>query len=69
MINRKLTKSILAVVSMAALVTGCATTNQTSGPSTFEFETGYPTAESSHALYDEMDYQRAVQAYTGASVL
>jgi len=27
------------------------------------FTGGYPTAEASQALYDEMDYQRAVQAY------
>ena len=33
----------------------------------FEFEAGYPTAESSQALYDEMDYQRAVQAYIWAT--
>jgi hypothetical protein len=26
------------------------------------FEAGYPTPEASEALYDEMDYQRAVQA-------
>jgi hypothetical protein len=26
-------------------------------------EGGYPSAESTVALYDELDYQRAVQAY------
>ena len=29
----------------------------------FTFESGYPTQESSKALYDEMDFQRAVQVY------
>ena len=33
----------------------------------FKFEAGYPTAEASQALYDEMDYQRAVQAYIWAT--
>ena len=30
------------------------------------FERGYPTAETSRKLLDEMDYQRAVQAYLWA---
>jgi len=29
-------------------------------------EGGYPSAESAVALYDELDYQRAVQAYVWA---
>ena len=29
----------------------------------------YPTAEAFRALYDEMDYQRAVQAHIGATPL
>ena len=33
----------------------------------FEFEAGYPTPEASQALYDEMDYQCAVQAYIWAT--
>ena len=33
------------------------------------FTGGYPTAETSQALYDEMDYQRAVQAYIWATSL
>ncbi len=33
----------------------------------FKFEAGYPTPEASEALYDEMDYQRAVQAYIWAT--
>ena len=31
--------------------------------SSLEFKNGYPTNETSKKLYDEMDYQRAVQAY------
>ena len=30
------------------------------------FERGYPTAETTRKLFDEMDYQRAVQAYLWA---
>ena len=33
----------------------------------FKFEAGYPTPAASQALYDEMDYQRAVQAYIWAT--
>ena len=33
----------------------------------FAFEAGYPTPEASRALYDEMDYQRAVHAYIWAT--
>ena len=60
--HNMLTKSILALVAMAALAT-------TASAQEFKFEAGYPTAESSHALYDEMDYQRAVQAYIWATPL
>ncbi len=35
----------------------------------FEFEAGYPEPDTSIALYDEMDYQRAVQAYIWATPL
>ena len=30
---------------------------------TLNFEQGYPTAETAQKLYDEMDFQRAVQAF------
>jgi len=33
------------------------------------FVGGYPTAEASQALYDELDYQRAVQAYVWGTAL
>ena len=58
--NSKRMKSIVALVAMAALAT-------TATAQEFKFEAGYPTDESSHALYDEMDYQRAVQAYIWAT--
>ena len=32
---------------------------------TLNFERGYPTAETARKLYDEMDFQRAVQAFCG----
>jgi hypothetical protein len=35
----------------------------------YEFKAGYPTKETSTRLYDEMDYQRAVQAYIWATPL
>ncbi|HMG05113.1 MAG TPA: hypothetical protein VK581_06595, partial [Chthoniobacterales bacterium] len=31
-----------------------------------KFEQGFPTEETTHKLFDEMDYQRAVQAYLWA---
>jgi hypothetical protein len=33
---------------------------------TLNFERGYPTEETTRKLFDEMDYQRAVQAYLWA---
>jgi hypothetical protein len=33
---------------------------------TLNFERGYPTEETARKLYDEMDFQRAVQAYLWA---
>ena len=61
---------------IAVCVAGCGL--DTNGPKTqtiaesdteelFEFEAGYPTPQASRALYDEMDYQRAVQAYIWAT--
>ena len=35
----------------------------------YKFEGGYPTHETSQRLYDELDYQRAVQAYIWATPL
>jgi hypothetical protein len=33
---------------------------------TMKFERGYPTEETARKLFDELDYQRAVQAYLWA---
>ena len=33
---------------------------------TLKFEKGFPTKETARKLFDEMDYQRAVQAYLWA---
>ncbi len=57
--HEKLTQP-LAVIAIAFLA-ATATAQE------FEFKAGYPTAESSQVLYDEMDYQRAVQAYIWAT--
>ncbi len=71
--TRKLLRSILATIAIAVLATtaGCEqpqqTTTTTAAAQEFEFEAGYPTAESSEALYDEMDYHRATQAYIWAT--
>ena len=39
------------------------------GQSAAEFHAGYPSKAASQALYDEMDYQRAVQSYLWATPL
>jgi len=60
---------------LAALLTGALalTSAQAQTPDsvqtrigTMSFERGYPTAETARKLFDEMDYQRAVQAYLWA---
>ena len=42
---------------------GSSTVTATSG---YQFENGYPRRETAEKLYDEMDYQRATQAYLWA---
>ena len=58
----------LGVVAMAMCVLGAfATPVQGETPSTrmgeLEFKAGYPTQATVELLYDELDFQRAVQAY------
>src|SRR5687767_297892 len=40
--------------------------NRTGRIGALKFENGFPTAETSKKLFDEMDFQRAVQAYIWA---
>jgi hypothetical protein len=69
----------IAAIILLALTSGCATTttSTTEQPAgdralegtvqtrigALEFELGYPTGETVEKLYDEMDFQRGVQAY------
>jgi hypothetical protein len=41
----------------------------TAAEHTSGFDNGYPSEEASRQLYDELDYQRAVQAYIWATPL
>ncbi len=61
---------LLASTALAvALTTGSAIAQETIdtriGPLSFthDFENGYPTLETQQKLFDEMDFQRATQAY------
>lgn len=64
-------KSIKHIIycCMAIVFTTTAFAQDPKPEERFKFEAGYPTAEASEALYDEMDYQRAVQAYIWATPL
>src|SRR5947209_1709781 len=60
-----------AALLCALTVTGCRKqqgkpTGVETGLSALSFENGYPTAETTRKLFDEMDHQRAVQAYLWA---
>ena len=55
------------LVSLSILIAAPArseTIDSRLGP--LEFESGYPTADTVGKLYDELDFQRAVQAYLWA---
>jgi len=54
---------IIGIGLLAALITCPALARDSN------FKAGYPTTETSVRLYDEMDYQRAVQAYIWATPL
>jgi hypothetical protein len=71
-----LVKSIPTTIAIAVLIGGCSpsepestTAQDSEAEGLFKFEAGYPTPDASQALYDEMDYQRAVQAYIWATPL
>ena len=62
----KLTLCLSLALAASVFVPACSTP-QTAQEGEYAFEVGYPTPEASQALYDEMDYQRAVQAYIWAT--
>ena len=55
----------LAVASMITMTSAYAQTPPSveTRIGTLKFDQGYPTPETSKKLFDEMDFQRAVQAY------
>ncbi len=66
-------KHALMIVALAAVFTTARAYAQTTTPDsvktrigTLNFVRGYPTEETARKLYDEMDYQRAVQAFLWA---
>jgi hypothetical protein len=59
----KLTKAILAVVAIAAMVMGCTRTQEAFEP---EYIGGYPTEETAERMFEEYDYQAATQFYVWA---
>ncbi len=61
------TNPILALLFTALVFVACNDQPAQKETQKFEFQAGYPTAEASEALYDEMDYHRATQAYIWAT--
>jgi hypothetical protein len=62
---RGLTTTVAALALMAGAAAAEETIDSRIGPLTFthDFENGYPTVETQQKLFDEMDFQRATQAY------
>jgi hypothetical protein len=67
---KHLKSSIASAVALALVVTAMTASAQTQTTDTrigkLNFERGYPTKETTRKVFDEMDYQRAVQAYLWA---
>jgi hypothetical protein len=62
MFKTQITKSILAVTmtTLSLLIAGCATPQQAFEP---KYNGGYPTKETAKVMFEEYDYQAAVQFY------
>ena len=63
-------KQSLIATAIAVLLTTTSAYAQTPDSvktriGTLNFERGFPTEETTRKLYDEMDFQRAVQAFCG----
>src|SRR5207247_5387975 len=57
-------KNLIAVALVAAISAAAhAQTNLKTATGDLNYEVGYPTKETSQKLYDEIDFQRACQAY------
>lgn len=70
---KKIKYVICCFVALSLLVAGCVKTEQAFEPSAQEYlasrvklESGQPAVDQIQELYDEMDFQRAVQAYIWA---
>jgi hypothetical protein len=67
---KQLRNSVTATAGLALIVTPMTAGAQTQTTDTrigkLNFERGYPTEETTRKVFDEMDYQRAVQAYLWA---
>ena len=62
--NSKLTKAILAVVAIATMGTGCATTQQAFAQGNeYTFKLGFPSGDTAQAANDATDLRRAIEAY------
>ena len=58
------TQNLIAVALVAAISAAAhAQTNLKTATGDLNYEVGYPTKETSQKLYDEIDFQRACQAY------
>jgi hypothetical protein len=63
---KKAPQLLLAFVFATSIVSGAqagVTQDQWQTLAELQFPGGYPTAESSARLFDELDFQRAVQVY------
>jgi hypothetical protein len=67
------TNAIMAAVAVALIVTTMTVSGQTTTPESvktrigdLKFEQGYPTEETARKVFDDIDYQRGVQAYLWA---
>ena len=56
-------KNLIGVALVAATSAVHAQTNLQTAIGDLNYELGYPTKETSQKLYDEIDFQRACQAY------
>ena len=66
---KKAPKLLLALVCATGIISGSqagATKDYWQSLAELQFPGGYPTAESSARLFDELDFQRAVQVYLWA---
>ena len=59
-------KCLVFLCAFAATNTGWADSTVASRVGDLEFASGYPTEATAQKLYDELDFQRAVQAYLWA---